>query len=97
MSLCIPLIRYLLNRRQVVPAVSARLVPFFFMRHPERGDRLGPYVKLPVNSTVRRLALDVAVTSFIIAGVDDSLREAVEKAVTGTAESSYWEQQCTRL
>ena len=68
-----------------------RLIPFFTITHPTRGDLPGPFSRLKDPST-RRLALDVAVT--IGKWVPESewvkLNEAVEKASRETDAGSYW-------
>ncbi|KAK0233154.1 hypothetical protein IW262DRAFT_1476865 [Armillaria fumosa] len=65
------ILRFLLRLLQRQPEVlhekisgslRSRLVPYFVVEHPVRGQIPGPFTKLPHGSTVRRLALDVVAT-----------------------------------
>ena len=72
---------------QTLSQLSARLVPFFRVNHPTRGEILGPFAKLPA-SPVRTLVLDVAATLHA-ADAKDDLGGAVEGAVRAQ-EREYW-------
>jgi pre-rRNA-processing protein IPI1 len=61
-------------------------VPYFSITHATRGQILGPYSKLPSPSATRRLALDLVA----LIGDDPALTSAVDAAVLGTEEESYW-------
>ncbi|TFK41082.1 hypothetical protein BDQ12DRAFT_678857 [Crucibulum laeve] len=79
----------LVNPKNVV-ALRSRLTPIFSITHAVRGQILGPYSKLP-SSLLRRLALDVCGTVLLICGGnDEGLTAAVDLAVAGTQEESYW-------
>ncbi|KAJ7169975.1 hypothetical protein C8R46DRAFT_219616 [Mycena filopes] len=71
---------------QIIRLLQSQLVPYFSITHPTRGQILGPYSKLPSQSPVRRLALDLVA----LIGDDSSLSTAVDVAVLSTAEESYW-------
>ncbi|KAG6911904.1 hypothetical protein DXG01_000151 [Tephrocybe rancida] len=75
-------------------ALQMKLIPFFTITHPVRGQLHGPYSKIPMTSPLRRLALDLVVTLLWAASTDsgDGLRTAVELAVADTKEREYWEQ-----
>ncbi|TFY58800.1 hypothetical protein EVJ58_g6185, partial [Rhodofomes roseus] len=76
-----------LVRDQVVFALRSRMVPFFIVNHPTKGRLLGPFARL-LSAPLRRLVLDVVAT---LEGQDtDGLESAVNEAVTGTEEESYW-------
>ncbi|KAG5654094.1 hypothetical protein H0H81_007508 [Sphagnurus paluster] len=68
-------------------AVRSKLVPYFSMKHPARGQVAGPYSKL-LGARLRRLALDLVATL----GADNELGDAVERAIQGTDEVEYWMQ-----
>ncbi|KAJ7487700.1 hypothetical protein B0H11DRAFT_2157103 [Mycena galericulata] len=70
---------------QTLESLRAQIVPYFSITHPLRGQMPGPYLKLS-SSSVRRLALDLVV----LIGGDPSLSSAVDAAVLGTPEQSYW-------
>ncbi|KAL7285185.1 hypothetical protein ACG7TL_000278 [Trametes sanguinea] len=76
-------------------SLRSRLVPYFSISHPTRGKINGPYAKLPANSPIRRLVLDLVAT--IVGNAPDKadttnadLVAAVAEAVQGTAEEPYW-------
>ncbi|KAJ7038093.1 hypothetical protein C8F04DRAFT_1326018 [Mycena alexandri] len=71
---------------QIVWLLRSQIVPYFSITHATRGQILGPYSKLPSTSPVRRLALDLVA----LIGEDSSLSSAVDVAVLGTEEESYW-------
>ncbi|KAF9015275.1 hypothetical protein BDQ17DRAFT_30792 [Cyathus striatus] len=78
---------------EVLTGLRSRLEPYFKITHPTRGELLGPFSKLPPKSNLRRLALDVVAT--LSTGSDksskmDGLIVAVNTALSGTAEYSYW-------
>ncbi|SJL05680.1 uncharacterized protein ARMOST_09016 [Armillaria ostoyae] len=75
-------LRFLLRLLQRQPEVlhekisrslRSRLVPYFVVEHPVRGQILGPFTKLPHGSTVRRLALDVVATMQSTSFTEDKL------------------------
>ncbi|KAI9060172.1 hypothetical protein FKP32DRAFT_1595567 [Trametes sanguinea] len=75
-------------------SLRSRLVPYFLISHPTRGKIGGPYAKLPANSPIRRLILDLVATivGHIIDKADPSSSDfvaAVTGAIQGTAEESY--------
>ncbi|KAJ6610092.1 hypothetical protein B0H10DRAFT_2166190 [Mycena sp. CBHHK59/15] len=72
--------------RCAVTSLRSQIVPYFCINHTVRGQVPGPYCRLPSASPVRRLALDLAK----IIGDDPSLSSAVDAAVSGTPEQSYW-------
>lgn len=74
---------------QTLSSLRTRLAPYFVISHATRGTLLGPYSKIPPASPLRRLVLDVVVT-IISRGGRDGLVSAVDEAVKGTEEQSYW-------
>ncbi|KAF7307005.1 Ipi1-N domain-containing protein [Mycena indigotica] len=73
---------------EVARLLRSQLVPYFTMTHPSRGQISGPYSKLPTSGLLRRLVLSLIV---LIRSKDDSaLSSAVDSAVTGSEEASYW-------
>ncbi|KAI1793922.1 hypothetical protein LXA43DRAFT_884849 [Ganoderma leucocontextum] len=82
-------------------ALRSRLLPYFSITHPARGKLPGPYTKLPAQSPLRRLVLDLAVTiiaqRYRTTGVDDGLEATVSKAVQGAPEASYWTGALARI
>jgi len=89
---------------QTLVSLCTRLVPFFTINHPTRGQISGPFAGLPALppssghlTDVRRLALDLAATAICAQTVPsperctDTLGWAVEEAVRGTKEQYYWE------
>ncbi|TFK91694.1 hypothetical protein K466DRAFT_595903 [Polyporus arcularius HHB13444] len=82
-----------------ITALRSRLVPYFCITHPARGRIPGPYAKLPLNSSLRHLVLDlVAMISRTgpLTSVDDELGASVTEAVGQTAEAAYWYTLSTR-
>lgn len=77
---------FILNA-ETLSQMRARLVPFFKISHPSRGELPGPFTKLPA-SPVRTLVLDLAAT-LGAAGGEGDLENAVEGAVR-SEESQYW-------
>ncbi|PIL31596.1 hypothetical protein GSI_06298 [Ganoderma sinense ZZ0214-1] len=75
-------------------ALRSRLLPYFSITHPTRGKLPGPYAKLPVQSPLRRLVLDLVSTivaqGYRTSNMDDGLEVTVSEAVQGTPEASYW-------
>lgn len=68
----------------------SRLVPFFTIAHPQKGEIAGPFTKLK-SVQLRRLALDVAkvmVHDHEKAGA--GLRASVERAVVDTKDTIHW-------
>ncbi|PBL01077.1 hypothetical protein ARMGADRAFT_1058936 [Armillaria gallica] len=93
------ILRFLLRLLQRQPEVlhekisrslRSRLVPYFVVEHPVRGQIPGPFTKLPHGSTVRRLALDVVATMQSASFTEDKLCMFVSTAVKDTTEDSYW-------
>ncbi|KAK0506164.1 hypothetical protein EDD18DRAFT_20287 [Armillaria luteobubalina] len=93
------ILRFLLRLLQRQPEVlhekinrslRSRLVPYFVVEHPVRGQIPGPFTKLPHGSTVRRLALDVVATMQSVSLTEDKLCTFVSTAVKDTTEDSYW-------
>ena len=86
---------------QTYSALRSRLVPYFSITHPTRGKIPGPYAKLPNNSPVRRLVLDLVATiigqSHGGSTADEGLVAAVSQAVQDAPESSYWEGVLVRV
>jgi len=93
-------LRLLQRRLRHVDAKAAnilvsKLVPYFSIDHAVRGQLPGPYTKLPSPSTLRRLALDVAVTLLMthpssLAKDAARLLMAIDLVVTDTQEQNYW-------
>ncbi|KAG6884745.1 hypothetical protein C0993_008535 [Termitomyces sp. T159_Od127] len=75
-------------------SLRSKLVPFFTINHPARGQLPGPYSKIPIGSPLRRLTLDLAAT--LLSSTDgctgDEMRTAVDLAVVGSEEQEYWAQ-----
>ncbi|CDO73234.1 hypothetical protein BN946_scf185007.g289 [Trametes cinnabarina] len=76
-------------------SLRLRLVPYFSISHPTRGKVAGPYAKLPAESPIRRLVLDLVAT--ITGNAPDKadpsngeLVAAVAGSVQGTAEELYF-------
>ncbi|KAK0208276.1 hypothetical protein DFS33DRAFT_1379816 [Desarmillaria ectypa] len=93
------ILRFLLRLLQRQPEVfhekisrslRSRLVPYFVVEHPIRGQIPGPFTKLPHGSTARRLALDVVTTMQSASFAEDKLWSSVSMAVKDTTENSYW-------
>ncbi|KAK0198378.1 hypothetical protein F5146DRAFT_1218993 [Armillaria mellea] len=93
------ILRFLLRLLQRQPEVlhekisrslRSRLVPYFVVEHPVRGQIPGPFTKLPHGSTVRRLALDVVATMQSAGFTEDKLCSFVSTAVKDTTEDPYW-------
>ncbi|KAH8102453.1 hypothetical protein BXZ70DRAFT_1063256 [Cristinia sonorae] len=88
--------------RPTCAAIRSRLVPYFTITHPTRGQLPGPFTKLPSAASERRLALDVAATlvfgmpgteTSMAVDADDSgdlLVKATIGAVGGTEDERYW-------
>ncbi|KAF9229363.1 hypothetical protein BS17DRAFT_688726 [Gyrodon lividus] len=84
-------------QREQITSLGSRLVPFFVITHPIRGQVLGPFTKIPSSVPhIRRFALDLCAS--ILAdqtrhGIrDEDLYKAVFTAVKGTTEEEYWVQ-----
>ncbi|KAJ7070943.1 hypothetical protein C8F01DRAFT_1046689 [Mycena amicta] len=73
---------------EVTRLLRSQLVPYFSITHPTRGPIPGPYSKLPVAGPLRRLAL--CLISLLQNKDSDSLSSAVESAVLGSEEATYW-------
>ncbi|KAJ7293677.1 hypothetical protein C8J57DRAFT_34512 [Mycena rebaudengoi] len=71
---------------QATASLRSQIIPYFSITHAVRGQVAGPYYKIPATSPIRRLALDLVA----IMGDAPSLVSAVDAAVSGTAEESYW-------
>ncbi|KAJ7181761.1 hypothetical protein C8R43DRAFT_970362 [Mycena crocata] len=71
---------------QTAGLLRSQIVPYFSITHSVRGQIPGPYSKLPVSSSIRRLALDLV----SLVGDDSSLSSAVDAVVLGTTEQPYW-------
>lgn len=70
--------------------LGSRLAVYFKITHPTRGELAGPYAKLPGDSPLRALALDVAACiAALDPGSAEGLVHAVEAAVGGK-EAEYW-------
>ncbi|EKM61169.1 uncharacterized protein PHACADRAFT_247608 [Phanerochaete carnosa HHB-10118-sp] len=72
---------------EVLSQIRARLVPYFKISHPTRGEIPGPFAKLPSGS-VRTLVIDVAAT-LCTSGQEDALDGAV-LGVVDEQERQYW-------
>ncbi|KAI0652243.1 hypothetical protein C8Q79DRAFT_898200 [Trametes meyenii] len=75
-------------------SLRSRLTPYFIVKHSVRGQLDGPYSKLPTNSPLRRLILDLVATlasqcraKMSLDG--DEFMSAVNEAVDDTPESRY--------
>ncbi|KDR85071.1 hypothetical protein GALMADRAFT_233681 [Galerina marginata CBS 339.88] len=83
-------------RSETAASFQSRLVPYFYIDHPNRGPLPGPYKKLPPSSgsKIRILVLDVAATVLDLGRQNgqefESLSRAVGLAVAGEEEESYW-------
>ncbi|KXN89955.1 hypothetical protein AN958_04959 [Leucoagaricus sp. SymC.cos] len=84
---------------ETISALTLRLVPYFTVSHPLRGQLPGPYSKIsPAQSHLRRLCLDTVATLLVCGdhiGADVSeacigLLKALKTAVAGTVEEEYW-------
>ncbi|KAI0361212.1 hypothetical protein OH77DRAFT_1443396 [Trametes cingulata] len=80
---------------EVYAALRSRLIPYFTITHPTRGKLPGPFAKLPANSPLRRLVLDLVATLVSQSGRQISLGEdelvlAVDEAVRGSSEEVYF-------
>ncbi|KAI0375373.1 hypothetical protein BV20DRAFT_265919 [Pilatotrama ljubarskyi] len=80
---------------EVYAALRSRLIPYFTITHPTRGKLPGPFAKLPANSPLRRLVLDLVATLVSQSTRQTNLGEGdlipgVEEAVRGTSEEAYW-------
>ncbi|TFK77025.1 hypothetical protein BDN72DRAFT_753619 [Pluteus cervinus] len=76
----------------VVASIRSKLVPYFTINHPTRGQLDGPFHK--ISGSLRRLALDVVCTICREGSSlpeSKSLRVAVSQAVAKTGERGYWE------
>ncbi|TFY71908.1 hypothetical protein EVG20_g1081 [Dentipellis fragilis] len=74
---------------EVGNAICARLIPYFVIAHPTRGELPGPFTKI-ASPSLRMLVLDVAATIFILSGEKPELDLAIQKAVEGTNQKGYW-------
>ncbi|GLB36226.1 hypothetical protein LshimejAT787_0305140 [Lyophyllum shimeji] len=81
----------IIHSSATVASLRSKLIPYFTIAHPVRGQVPGPYSKLPVASPLRRLALDlVAILMSAESGREDGLGAAVDQATMGTEEQEYW-------
>ncbi|KAF9270293.1 hypothetical protein L218DRAFT_992927 [Marasmius fiardii PR-910] len=80
-------------------SLQARLVPYFFITHPERGPIPGPYTKLPVftpsETCARRLVLNMSVILLALTPHPHSGTQLLE-AIRGVikldpVENSHWQ------
>ncbi|KAI0756631.1 hypothetical protein C8Q80DRAFT_1093119 [Daedaleopsis nitida] len=72
-------------------ALRSRLLPYFSIKHPSRGQLPGPFTKLSPGSPLRRLVLNCIAT--ILAGTssgDDQLETIVNDTVRDSPEATYW-------
>lgn len=74
---------------QTIASLCSRLVPYFTITHPTRGQLPGPYTRLPDGSPIRRLALDVVAT-ILTSFAETGLIDAVGVATVDTEEAGYW-------
>ncbi|KIJ21676.1 hypothetical protein PAXINDRAFT_5824 [Paxillus involutus ATCC 200175] len=76
-----------------ISSIGSRLVPFFMITHPIRGQVPGPFTKIP-SSVFRRFTLDLCASILMDQGRsgvgDEDLCNAVSTAVKGTTEEEYW-------
>ncbi|KAI9572897.1 Rix1 complex component [Boletus coccyginus] len=82
--------------REQITLLRSRLVPFFMIVHPIRGQVLGPFARIPSSALhVRYLALGLCASLVTdqtrFETVDDGLCNAVSEAVKGTREELYWD------
>jgi pre-rRNA-processing protein IPI1 len=77
--------------------MEERLVPYFMMTHPQRGNIVGPYTKLPATTSapLRILALDTVSTMLELnysdkGGNQSELAQAVRFAINGLPDQKYW-------
>ncbi|KAH7931044.1 hypothetical protein BV22DRAFT_1124442 [Leucogyrophana mollusca] len=87
-------------QHEQITALRSRLLPFFTIFHPVRGQLPGPFTKIPQSSShIRRLALDLSATIMSLSpNTDDSAKEngaedlmwAVVTSVKDTPEEDYW-------
>ncbi|KZP31318.1 hypothetical protein FIBSPDRAFT_945334 [Athelia psychrophila] len=75
---------------ETIASLGSRLVPYFTITHPTRGQLPGPYTRLPDGSPIRRLALDVVATILMSSAEAGGLIEAVGVATVDTEEVGYW-------
>ncbi|KAF8622888.1 hypothetical protein AX15_006653 [Amanita polypyramis BW_CC] len=80
---------------KILKNFGSKLAPYFNIDHAVRGQRPGPYTKLPLSSGLRMLALDVVGTLMMLsacqgAGSSIQLLVAVDHAVSSSHEQSYW-------
>lgn len=74
---------------QTICGVQTRLVPYFLVNHPTRGEINGPFHKLPESSALRRLVLDLVVTLSLLRD-EPILEAAVLTTIHGSPQESYW-------
>jgi pre-rRNA-processing protein IPI1 len=78
---------------QLMISLQSRLVPYFYIDHPNRGALPGPFCKL-ASSQLRLLALDVTATILFPKKLEepghDGLLRAISLAVAGEVEEEYW-------
>ena len=81
-------------------SLQSRLVPYFYIDHPIRGPRSGPFRKLPW-SQLRLFALDVSGTILSQKKREDNgydnLLQAISLAVKGEVEEEYWSHVSTHF
>ncbi|KAF7436898.1 hypothetical protein PC9H_003732 [Pleurotus ostreatus] len=76
-----------------ISTLRSRLAPYFCVEHPTRGRIMGPFKKLPIESGLQNLSLDLVAILQVYNGAapsDGALEEAVDLAVAGTDMQSYW-------
>ncbi|KAI0062344.1 hypothetical protein BV25DRAFT_1856310, partial [Artomyces pyxidatus] len=80
-----------LGLAEVADQLSSRFIPYFTITHPVRGELPGPYTRIDIPE-LRRLAVDtmVMVSAWISADPRERLDAAIQKAVRGTDQESYW-------
>ncbi|KAF9242864.1 hypothetical protein BU15DRAFT_72514 [Melanogaster broomeanus] len=82
-------------QREEISSLSSRLVPFFMITHPVRGQVSGPFTKIPASVPhIRRFALELC--ACVLAAQtrygrgEEGLSKAVSAAVKDTPEEEYW-------
>ncbi|KAF8807480.1 hypothetical protein BYT27DRAFT_7165165 [Phlegmacium glaucopus] len=82
-----------LPQTELMRSLQLRLVPYFYIDHPNRGPLPGPFRKLP-SSRLRVLALDVTAAILLPKKSEDAsydgLLQAISLAVAGEVEEAYW-------
>ncbi|KAF8168025.1 hypothetical protein B0H34DRAFT_683973 [Crassisporium funariophilum] len=83
------------SQSEIMASLQSRLLPYFYINHPNRGPLSGPFRKLPSSSPrIRLLALDVMATILSLSKHEgenfEGLSRAVGSAVSGEEEEQYW-------